>query len=325
MDLGIVIVNWNVRDMLAACLDSIYADLAQSAGRLAARVMVVDNGSTDGSVDMLHARFPGTPLIVSENRGMGAGNNLGLRALGFGSSSSDAPSDGARPAAALILNPDTLVRPGALLALVQFLRARPRAGVAAPKLLNPDGTLQHAGFRFPGLVQMALDLYPLPGRLNALAQSVVNGRYPAALYGAGRPFAVEHTLGAAFAVRAEAMAECGLFDEAFEMYCEEIDWQWRLARAGWERWIVPAAEIVHHGGQSTAQVRAGSFRHLWLSRRKLYQRYHSPATLALLSRLVCSAMGRRLRQGQPADMQSALQDIIAAWQPRGGPAGLFDA
>jgi len=330
MDLGVVIVNWNVRDLLAACLDSIYADLAQSAGRLTARLVVVDNGSTDGSVDMLRARFPATPLIVSENRGMGSGNNLGLRALGFGPSTANAPSEdtppaAARPAAALILNPDTLVRPGALLALAEFLRARPRAGVAAPKLLNPDGTLQHAGFRFPGLVQMALDLYPLPGRLGRLAQSAVNGRYPAALYESGRPFAVEHTLGAAFAVRAEAMAECGLFDEAFEMYCEEIDWQWRLARAGWERWIVPAAEIVHYGGQSTAQVRAGSFRHLWISRRKLYERYHSPATVAVLSRLVRGAMGRRLRQGQPADMQSALRDIIAAWQPRRGPAGLSDA
>jgi len=327
MDLGIVIVNWNVRDLLAACLDSVYADLARSAGRLTAQVLVVDNGSTDGSADMLHSRFPDTPLIVSENRGMGGGNNLGLRALGFGSPSGNAPSGGARPAAtrpgaALILNPDTLVRPGALLALTEFLRTRPRAGVAAPKLLNPDGTLQHAGFRFPGLVQMALDLYPLPGRLSRLAQSSFNGRYPAALYAAGRPFPVEHTLGAAFAVRAEAMADCGLFDEGFGMYCEEIDWQWRLARAGWERWIVPAAEIVHYGGQSAAQVRAGSLRHLWLSRRRLYERYHSPAMLAILSPLVCRAMRRRLRQGQPADMESALQDIIVAWQPRRGPARL---
>ena len=310
MDLGIVIVNWNVRDLLAACLDSVYADLARSAGRLAARVVVVDNGSTDGSADMLRARFAQTPLIVSENRGMGGGNNLGLRALGFG-----APAGSPPPAAALILNPDTLVRPGALLALVEFLRACPRAGVAAPKLLNPDGTLQHTGFRFPGLVQMALDLYPLPGRLSRLAQGTLNGRYPAALYAAGRPFAVEHTLGAAFAVRAQAMAGCGLFDEAFEMYCEEIDWQWRLARAGWERWIVPAAEVVHYGGQSTAQVRAGAFRHLWLSRRKLYERYHSPAMLAVLSPLVRDAMARRLRQGQPEDMERALRDIMAAWGP----------
>jgi len=317
MDLGIVIVNWNVRDLLAKCLDSVYADLAASAGRLAGQVIVVDNGSTDGSAEMLRARFPDTPLIQAENGGMGGGNNLGLKQLGFG-----LPPGGQHPpGAALILNPDTVVRPGALLALVNFLRARTRAGVAAPKLLNPDGTLQHAGFRFPGVVQMALDLYPPPGRLSRLAQSPLNGRYPAARYAAGRPFAVEHTLGAAFAVRAEAMAECGLFDEAFPMYCEEIDWQWRLARAGWERWIVPEAEVVHYGGQSTAQVRAASFRHLWLSRRKLYERYHSPAMLRVLSPLVRSAMERRLRQPQPAEMQSALRDIILAWQPPPQKAG----
>lgn len=311
MDLGIVIVNWNVRDLLAACLDSVYADLAASTGRLAAQVMVVDNGSTDGSANMLRARFPGTPLIQAENVGMGAGNNLGLKRFGFGMP----PGGPNPPGAALILNPDTVVQLGALLKLVDFLRARPRAGVAAPKLLNPDGTLQHAGFHFPGLVQMALDLYPPQGRLSRLAQSPLNGRYPAAWYAAGHPFAVEHTLGAAFAVRAEAMAECGLFDEAFPMYCEEIDWQWRLARAGWERWMVPSAEVVHYGGQSTAQVRAVSFRHLWLSRRKLYERYHSPAMLRVLSPLVRSAMERRLRQGPSAEMQSALRDIVAAWQP----------
>jgi N-acetylglucosaminyl-diphospho-decaprenol L-rhamnosyltransferase len=319
MDLGIVIVNWNVRDLLAACLDSVYADLAQSTGRLTAQVRVVDNGSTDGSVAMLQTRFPDTPLSVSENRGMGAGNNLGLRAMGFGP-----PADRSSPpapAAALILNPDTLVRPGALLALAEFLRGRPRAGVVAPRLLNPDGTLQHSGFRFPGLVQLVLDLYPLPGRLSGLANSAFNGRYPASAYAAGRPFAVEHTLGAAFAVRAEAMAECDLFDEGFQMYCEEIDWQWRLARAGWERWVVPAAEIVHYGGQSTAQVRASSFRHLWLSRRKLYERYQSPAMLAVLSTLVRRAMARRLRQGPPADMQAALRDILAAWRFSQTPEG----
>ena len=117
------------------------------------------------------------------------------------------------------------------------------------------------------------------------------------------------------------MADCGLFDETFQMYCEEIDWQWRLARAGWERWIVPEAEVVHYGGQSTAQARATSFRQLWLSRRKLYERYHSPAMLQALSPLVRGAMERRLRQPQPPEMQAALRDIVAAWQPARRRAG----
>ena len=144
MDLGIVIVNWNVRGLLAACLDSVYLDLAQSG--LRAVVCVVDNGSTDGSVEMLRAQFPRTLVIESENRGMGAGNNVGLRALGFENPKPQIPNPKA-PFAALILNPDTIVRPGALRQIVEFLRAHPRAGVASPKLLNADGSLQHSGLR----------------------------------------------------------------------------------------------------------------------------------------------------------------------------------
>src|SRR5689334_11223335 len=116
MDLGLVIVNWNVRDLLAACLDSVYLDLAQSSSEVSAAVCVVDNGSRDGSAAMLRKQFPRTLLIEAENRGMGAGNNLGLQAL-------RAQVD---PFAFLILNPDTLVRPGALRHLVTFLRAHPR-------------------------------------------------------------------------------------------------------------------------------------------------------------------------------------------------------
>lgn len=318
MDLGIVIVNWNVRDLLAACLDSVYLDLAQSSGELSAVVCVVDNASTDGSAAMLRQQFPRTLLIEADNRGMGAGNNIGLRAL-------QAQVD---PFALLVLNPDTVVRPGALRPLVSFLRQHPRAGVAAPKLVNPDGTLQHTGFRFPGLTQAALDLFPPSGRFARLLNSPLNGRYSPALYAGGQPFQVDHTLGAAFAVRAEAAVAVGLFDETFHMYCEEIDWQWRLARSGWERWIVPAAEVLHYGGQSTAQVKLDALRKLWTSRRRLYHRYHSPALNAVLAALVRTAMRRRIRanyrasqRGQMpanerAELNLALTDIIQVWGRR---------
>src|SRR5258708_14491970 len=155
MDLGIVIVNWNVRPLLAGCLDSVYLDLAQAAGQLSAAVCVVDNGSTDGSGAMLHAQFPNTLLLEADNIGLGAGNNRGLRLL----------ADRYQPFALLVLNPDTVVRPGALRALVDFMRGHPRAGIAAPKLLNPDGSLQHAGFRFPALGPALSDLFPPPARL----------------------------------------------------------------------------------------------------------------------------------------------------------------
>jgi N-acetylglucosaminyl-diphospho-decaprenol L-rhamnosyltransferase len=320
-DLGIVIVNWNVRDLLAGCLDSIYTDLAQTGGALTGAVVVVDNASSDGSAAMVQAQFPGTQLIEAENRGMGAGNNRGLRAL----------VDQYQPFAFLVLNPDTVVRPGALRSLVDFLRANPRAGVAAPRLIYPDGRLQHAGFHFPGLKQALFDLFPPPARLARLLDSPLNGRYPVSWYQAGSPFQVDHTLGAAFAVRAEAAAECGWFDETFQMYCEEIDWQWRMARAGWERWIVPAAEVVHYGGRSTSQVKAESLVRLWISRRRLYLRYHTPALNAVLNPLVRLAMRQRIRANHrrsqrgkiPADERAALNqalgEVIRVWQQRRPP------
>ncbi len=320
IDLGIVIVSWNVRDLLAACLDSVYVDLAQSGGRLRAAVGVVDNSSSDGSAAMVRAQFPRTRLIEADNRGMGAGNNLGLRAL----------MQAYEPFALLVLNPDTVVRHGALSALVDWLRARPPAGVVAPRLLNPDGSLQHSGFRFPGLAQALLDLYPPPGRLRGLLASPLNGRFLPARY-RGAPFRVDHTLGACFAVRTAAAVECGLFDETFDMYCEEIDWQWRLARAGWERWVVPAAEVVHHGGQSTAQMPARSFVQLWTSRRRLYYRYHSPLLNALLAPVVRLAMRQRMRANHRrsqrgelapdarAEMNLALTQAAQAWHGRRPP------
>lgn len=306
MDLGIVIVNWNVRDLLAACLDSVYADLAGSG--LSARVCVVDNGSSDGSAAMVRAQFPRTLLIESENRGMGAGNNLGLEALGVTAARNPKSSlqNQKPPFASLILNPDTVVRPGALRQLVDFLRATPQAGVAAPKLLYADGRLQHSGFRFPGIGQAFFDLFPPPGRLAWLLDSPINGRYPAAWYAAGSPFRVAHTLGAAFAVRTDALVGEPLFDETFFMYCEEIDAQQRLQQRGWECWVVPGAEVIHYGGQSTAQAAGPAFVHLWTSRRRLYRRYQGPFVNAVVGGLVQVAMRRRIRANHRASQQGRL-------------------
>jgi N-acetylglucosaminyl-diphospho-decaprenol L-rhamnosyltransferase len=321
MDLGIVIVNWNVRELLAACLDSVYLDLAQSASRLRGVVCVVDNGSNDGSVEMLKGQFPRTLLVEASNRGMGAGNNAGMRAV----------MAAHRPFAVLVLNPDTVIRPGALYLLTAWLRARPRAGVAAPKLLNPDGSLQHSGFRFPGLAQAAFDLFPPPGRLSAITHTRLNGRYSAGAYRSGLPFQVDHTLGAAFAVRAEVIAECGMFDETFRMYCEEIDWQWRMARGNWERWVVPAAEVVHYGGRSTSQIAAESLAQLWTSRRRLYYRYHGAGLNALAGPLVKFGLRQRIRANhrrsqrgelapdQRAALNLALSQAVQAWQGRRPP------
>lgn len=328
MDIGIVIVNWNVRDLLRACLESVFLELAQS--RLSAHVVVVDNASHDGSVDMVRAEFPRVQVIAAENRGMGAGNNEGLWALGYPAYQSPLrPLPPVEPPDfALILNPDTLIRPRALRLLVDFMRANPQVGVAAPKLLNADGSLQHAGFRFPGLVQGFFDLFPPPRRLAWLTNSPLNGRYAVDEYGRGDPFPVQHTLGAAFVVRREALTRRPLFDEAYTLYCEELDAHKRLRAEGWQIWLVPGAEIVHFGGQSTAQAPTRSFVQLWASRKRFYQRYHGPLTNTLMRWLVTAAMRARIRENyrlaqagrlsveERATRNAMLSEVIQVWHTR---------
>lgn len=324
MHLGIVIVSWNVRELLSACLDSVFAEASRSG--LRARVVVVDNASTDDSPAMVRDRFPGVDLIPNpHNPGFGAANNQGIKFLQTSNpklqtsrlqsliSNPQSPITNPQlPACIVFLNPDTAVRPGALAALLDFLHDHPRAGAAGAKLLNPDGSLQHSAFRFPGVVQAGLDLFPPGGRFQRLLDSPINGRYPRALYEGGKPFRVDFPLGAAFAVRGEVVRATGGFDERYHMYCEEIDWHWRIARAGWERWCVPAAEVVHHGGQSTGQVRLESFRALWESRRRLYGQYRPPATVRIVGWLVRWGMAGRSRNASP-DAQRVYAEVSRMW------------
>lgn len=300
-NLAVVIVSWNVRDLLAACLQSLFADVEQSG--LGTQVWVVDNGSADGAPEMLAELFPAVHLIASgENLGFVRANNRALREI----SNLQSPIS----KYVWLLNPDTEVQPGATAALVAALESHPQAGVAGAKLLYPDGSFQHSAFHFPGLAQLALDLFPLPARLY---ETPLNGRYPRRLYEGKSPFPVDHPLGAAMMVRAEAIADVGLLDEDFWMYCEEIDWCWRMRRAGWQSLCAPAAQVIHHAGQSSGQVRIPSFVNLWTSRAKLYARYHGPVTRRLARTLVRAGMRRRMRGASP-EMSAAYQQVLAAWE-----------
>jgi N-acetylglucosaminyl-diphospho-decaprenol L-rhamnosyltransferase len=286
--LAVVIVSWNVRDLLAACLRSLFEDLGRSS--LAAQVWVVDNGSTDGSPEMVAQAFPAVHLITSEqNLGFAAGNNLALREISTLKSKI--------PRYVWLLNPDTEVQAGATAALASALDADSRAGVAAAKLLYPDGSLQHSAFRFPGLFQLAFDLFPLPARFY---ETSLNGRYPRRLYEGQAPFPVDHPLGAAMMVRAKTIAEVGLLDEGFWMYCEEIDWCWRMRQAGWQAYCVPAAQVVHHAGRSTVQVRVASFAALWRSRLRLYDKHYPPSKRHLARWLVRLGMRWQMHQARVA-------------------------
>ena len=305
-ELAVIIVSWNVRDLLLEALRSLYADLATSG--LRARVLVVDSASDDGSAEAVHAAFPQVELFAErENIGFVRGNNLALRALGL-----DQPDAGTNgPRAIYLLNPDTITQPGATRALYDALFNEPRVGLAGANLTYGDGSFQHGAFAFPGLRQLWAEFFPTPGRL---IEGRFNGRYPRTLYASGRPFPVDFVLGAAMMLRAEAIRDVGLLDEGFVMYCEEVDWAWRLRRAGWQARCVPAAQVVHLGGQSSGQIRPQAQIHLWTSRLRLFDVYYSPIRRWIAHRMVRAGMARLARRAEAANEPA---ELIAAYRQIG--------
>jgi N-acetylglucosaminyl-diphospho-decaprenol L-rhamnosyltransferase len=295
MRLGIVIVSYRVRELLRRCLDSVLAELARSPG-LTAEVVVVDNASEDGSAEMVAAAFPQVRLMASAtNRGFAGGNNLALRAWGFGQT----PPPPTMPEAVLLLNPDTEVQPGALTAMTDFLADHPTAGGCGARLFYGDGSFQHSAFRFPGLMQLWLDLFPPRGRwAGRLLDSRLNGRYPRRWYESGRPFRVDFVLGAALLVRAAAVAAVGLLDEGYFMYAEEMDWCRRLTAAGWPLYCVPTAHIIHHEGRSARQARPAMTVALWRSRLRYYDRYYPAWKRRAARALVGLGMRAQIRRAQ---------------------------
>lgn len=300
--LAVVVVSYNVRDLLRACLSATFASLALSP-ELDATVHVVDNASRDGSAQMVAAEFPSVHLVASpDNLGFARGNNLALRQLGFGSA--------AAPDFALLLNPDAEPLSDAIGQMARFLAEHPHVGAAGAQLQYPDGSFQHGAFGFPGLLQLWFDLFlPRPRRL---LDSRLNGRYPRSLYDAGKPFPVDFALGAALMVRREAMAAAGLLDEGYFMYAEEVDWCWRMRRAGWPCWCVPTARVIHHGGASSSQFRSQSMRNLWESRKRLYDRFYGPVKRGMAGGIVRLGMAAERRRAQSAPPSERAERIAAA-------------
>lgn len=284
-DLAIILVNWNTRQLTLDALRSLYDDV----GAMDASVWVVDNASHDDSVSAIRAEFPATNIIENQsNLGFAAGNNTALRAIGFGQGT----PTGDLPRAVYLLNTDTITHPDATQTLFNALFSLPDAGVVGARLTYADGGFQHSAFEFPGLLQLWIDLLPTPHRFY---DSRLNGRYPRYLYGGNQPFRVGHTLGATMMIRSEVVGQTGMFDEQFVMYVEEVDWSWRIRRAGWEIYCVPSAHITHLEGQSTRQARPQSVINLWRGRLMLYDRYYPAWKAALARRIVRLGMRRTIR------------------------------
>ncbi len=286
--IAVIIVSYNTRRLLYDCLDS----LRHNGAALPLRILVIDNQSQDGSPEMVRREFADCELLLpGRNLGFAAGNNLGLRRLGL---LAGRPAAGAAvPEYVLLLNPDTMVHPGAIATMRDFLARHPRVALVGPRLLNPDGTLQTAAFRFPTLLMSLLEVFPpgelLPGRLY---NSWWHGRYPQEPAGQA-PFPIDHPLGACMLVRSAVIQAIGGFDERYFMYSEEIDWCYRMRQAGWAIWQVPAAHVTHIGGAATSQFRRRMLLELHRSRLRFFQQHYSAHSLRL-HRLITRAGMLRL-------------------------------
>ncbi|MBC7251383.1 MAG: glycosyltransferase family 2 protein [Anaerolineae bacterium] len=248
LDLSIVIVNWNVRDLLRQCLNSILAN----AKTCKLEIIVIDNASTDGSVEMVRREFPQVRLIASEvNLGYTGGNNLGITT-----------SQGRY---ILLLNPDTEVVGDALSPMVAYMDAHPDVGALGPQLLNPDGSVQSSRRRFPTLCTALVES-------TVIQQWWPDNRILRRYYVQDRPdkalSEVDWVTGACILLRRQAVEQVGLLDDDFFMYSEELDWCRRARDAGWKVVYLPTAQVIHHEGKSSEQVLP--LRHVRFQRSKIH-------------------------------------------------------
>lgn len=270
--LSIVIVSWNTRDLLAGCLDSISHALA--AGKISGvEVIVVDNASHDGTVDLLARRFPWVRLIQNQdNVGFARANNQAIE-----------ESQGEY---VLLLNSDTELYSGALETLVDWMDEHPAVGAAGPRLLNPDGSLQTSCYPFPTVARELWRLF----HLDVLRPY---GVYDMTGWSLDRPRAVDVLLGACLLLRRAVLEQVGLLDETYFMYSEEVDLCYRIRQQGWLIYWVPQAQMLHYGGQSTRQVANEMFLRLYQSKLHYFAKHHGRlAAEAYKLVLVASALGR---------------------------------
>ena len=225
MDISIIIVNWNTKDLLRNCLDSIYKTLRD----ITYEIIVVDNGSSDGSVDMLREEFPQVKVIENrENRGFGAANNQGLRVM--------------TSRYALLLNTDTILTENAIHELFSFMEAHPEAAMACGQLLHANGSKQNSIAAFPRLLTLLTN--------TTLLEYLWPKRFPSKVYTWKEPIEVDSGIGACLLVRKKAIDEVGMFDEHYYFFFEETDWAYQMHSAGWKIFHIPSAFIYHLQGQS---------------------------------------------------------------------------
>ncbi|MGA2092320.1 MAG: glycosyltransferase family 2 protein [Sedimentisphaerales bacterium] len=258
IDASIIIVNWNTKDRLKECLCSIY----EQNVRCTYEVIVVDNASSDGSIEMVKREFPRVILVENqENKGFAAANNIGINA--------------AKGRYYLLLNSDTVVLGNVIDEVVSFADSESRVAVVGCRVLNPDRTLQPTCFMFPSLLNMILSsiyLYKLFPRSRFL------GREQMTWWNRDDTREVEVVTGCFMLVRRQAVEEVGVLDERFFMYGEETDWCYRFKQAGWKVVFAPVGQIIHFGGASSSKMAAGKTLQLRGAILQFIAKHYSKAT-----------------------------------------------
>jgi len=254
MDVSIIIVNWNTRELLAKCLRCVQ----DTVHKARYEVYVVDNASSDGSPDMVRTDFPVVKLIANtENVGFARANNQAMKVC--------------EGRYVLLLNSDAFVKPDAIDYMVVFMDSHPDAGMAGCKLLYEDGRLQSSCARFPTLgseITIALGLDKL------FPRSAFFGRYLMTDWDYGDTRPVEVIMGAFMLARAAVIQQVGMLDESFFMYSEEVDWCYRFQAAGWKVYFTPDVETVHLWGGSSKAVKVETLIRLYRARTQFFRKHY---------------------------------------------------
>ena len=297
-DVSVIMVNWNTRKLLCECIESVY----EHAGDVSCEIIVIDNASSDGSSAMVRDRFPEVRLIENpENCGFARANNQGMQQ--------------ASGRYVLLLNSDARPLGGALEHVVEFADRNQDAAVVGCRVLNSDMTLQPTCFMFPSLLNMILSssyLYKL------FANNRFCGRERMTWWQRDDVRAVDVVTGCFMLVRRSAIESVGMLDDRFFMYAEETDWCYRFKQAGWRVLFTPEAQIVHHGGQSSRNVRPEMLIELRLSILKFMKKHHGRFQYAIASALVFLFIALRLPlwfllQNIPNEQKSSAEARVRAY------------
>lgn len=257
MDLSVIIVNWNTKDLLVNCLQSLVDSLTTTSRE----IYVVDNGSTDGSQSAVKSCFSEVKLIENgRNLGFARANNMALRE--------------AKGRFLLLLNSDTIVPRGAIEGLMQTMESDPFIGIGGLQLLNEDGSLQNSIYSFPSLVTELTN--------KSLLRRLFPAKYPGKEQNISKPVQVDGIIGSCMLVRREAMEQVGLLDEDYFFFFEETDWCLRMRKAGWKVVFDPAYSIWHLQGRSASTVNVRARIEYWRSRYTYFAKHFGMATRCAL-------------------------------------------